>query len=226
MKIESSHPAAEFAPADFRRPTITASFSEYKPPFAVVPVVQRLLDSVPPRYLAGLEEIVLTNTANFSRSRRRSVTKSRKRKVRQADALGLYHQAWQGKRAWIEIFVENVLAPSEGTWRLRFRLVRELLIGNVLFHEIGHHIHYTSHPEFREKENVADNWNTKLRRNYYRRKRPVLGAVLRLVRPFVRWFSRKLCKRLYAKGAISQAQMEQYLADSGWEKTRGPDLQM
>jgi hypothetical protein len=36
----------------------------------------------------------------------------------------------------------------------------------VLFHEIGHHVHARVRPEFREKEDVADDWGKKLLRNY------------------------------------------------------------
>lgn len=31
-------------------------------------------------------------------------------------------------------------------------------LGFVLFHEIGHHIHETQRPEFREPENIADRY--------------------------------------------------------------------
>jgi hypothetical protein len=36
----------------------------------------------------------------------------------------------------------------------------------VLFHEIGHHVHATVRPEFREKEDIADDWGKKLTGNY------------------------------------------------------------
>src|ERR1035438_8091554 len=93
-----------------RRPAVITNFSCYTPPFDVVPIVERMLASVQPRYLIGLKEVVLTNSTGLSRKLRRSVTKSRKRKVRIAAARGLYHQAWKGKQAWIEIFVDNTLS--------------------------------------------------------------------------------------------------------------------
>ncbi|HEV2326045.1 MAG TPA: hypothetical protein VGS10_19055 [Terracidiphilus sp.] len=88
-------------------PTVTASFSGYDPPFDVVPIVRRMLDSVPDKYLVGLGEVVLTNASGLPRKLRRSVTKTRGRKARIVDARGLYHQEWQGRQARIEIFVDS-----------------------------------------------------------------------------------------------------------------------
>jgi len=148
-------------------PLITTCFSDYEPPFDVVAAVRGMLSSVPPKYLVGMSEVVLTNTAALNRSRRRDVTKSRKRKVRQAAARGLYHPAWNGKPARIEILVDNTLR-NWSAFFLWSSFVREQLLGDVLFHEIGHHIHYSVRPEYREKEDVADAWKVRLERNYHR----------------------------------------------------------
>ncbi len=48
------------------------------------------------------------------------------------------------------------IARVETGWWLRIPLIREGKIADVLFHEIGHHIHFTCRPEYREKEDVAD----------------------------------------------------------------------
>src|SRR5581483_7542224 len=115
---------------------ITASYSDYRPPFAVEPIIQRMLQSVPERYLSGLSEVVLTDTSGMNRKRRRSVTQSRKSKFRSLDALGLYHPAWSNQPAWIEILVDNSLRTWErGIW-LKFPIVRELAFVDVFFHEI------------------------------------------------------------------------------------------
>ncbi len=47
-------------------------------------------------------------------------------------------------------------------------LIRDLMIGDVLYHELGHHIHYWMRPEYKEKEDVADNWSKKLFVNHIR----------------------------------------------------------
>jgi len=140
----------------------------YQPPFDVGFSISRMIATVPLEYLNGLDEIVLTNTDCLSRSRRRSVTKSRKRKVRIATARGLYHAAWQGKAAWVEIFVDNSLSSWNRIWWLRLPVVRDIQLTTVLFHEIGHHIHATR-PAYREREDVADEWMDKLSGRYFRK---------------------------------------------------------
>lgn len=200
-----------------KRPTITASFSGYEPPFAVVPIVERMLNSVPQKYLCGLSEIVLTNASGLPRKLRRSVTKSRKKKVRVAEARGLYHQAWEGKQAWIEIFVDNTLRGWErGVW-LKIPFFREGQISEVLFHEIGHHIHYTTRPEYREREDVADVWKVKLERNYMRQRHPVLRAflrgIVRLFDPLLGPWYRKRMKSQLEKGWMSRAEFEFCMKD-------------
>ena len=200
MGTESTHNGAAANGSKSQSVRITANYSDYKPPFGVEPVIRRMLDSVPEKYLIGLSEVVLTNTSALSRSRRRSVTKSRKRKVRQASALGLYHPEWKGKQAWIEIFVDNTLRWwGNGLW-LHIPFIRESTLGDVLFHEIGHHIHYTARPEYREKEDVADVWKARLDRSYYRTRFPVLRILMRVVRLFLgsRW------KSLYSRMAQNQ----------------------
>jgi hypothetical protein len=63
--------------------------------------------------------------------------------------------------------------------------------GQVLFHEIGHHVHTTVKREFREKEDVADDWATKLlghylQSHYWCVSKPgwkLIGWVLKQLRP-------------------------------------------
>jgi hypothetical protein len=191
------------------RPTIAASFSDYEPPFDARPIVRRMLDSVPEKYLLGLNEVVLTNTKSLSRTRRRSVTKSRKRKAKIAEAMGLYHPEWQGKPAWIEIFIDNTLKGWErGLW-LKMPLIREFVIGDVLFHEIGHHIHFVIRPEFREKEDVADVWKVKLQRNYNRQRSHWLWRLFKFVHPLIAPLQRRLTMKMLKNGRISRAEYEE-----------------
>src|ERR1700756_1634619 len=135
-----------------RRPRITERYSGYSPAFELTPIVSRILDSVPPKYLMGLSEVVLTSSSGLPRKLRRSVTKSRKRKVWIREARGLYHPARPREEAWIEIFVDNTFRTWEKGWWLKVSYLREILLADVLFHEIGHHIHETAHSEYRDKE--------------------------------------------------------------------------
>jgi hypothetical protein len=118
MNIEDSGVAVESG-TKAARPTVQTSFSDYEPPFDAVPIVRRMLDSVPQKYLVGLREVLLTNASGLPRKlRRRSVAKSRGRKVRFDRAAGLYHPAFNGKLAWIEIFVDNAVRGWESGWWL------------------------------------------------------------------------------------------------------------
>jgi hypothetical protein len=213
MKQESTADAVE---PKASQPAVIASFSEYAPPFDHAPIVERMLDSIPPNYLIGLDRVVLTDSAGLPRARRRAVTKSRKRKVKIATALGLYHQEWEGERAWIEIFVDNTLRNWEKGWWLKLSFMREGLIGDVLFHEIGHHIHYTSRPEHREKEDVADVWKVRLWRDYSSKRHALLNSVLYPLKPLIRFLHHRGHEKGLKAGRISRAEFEE--ESKGWKQ--------
>jgi hypothetical protein len=198
-------------------PKVVAHFDGYQPPFDPVPIIERMLKSVPPKYLVGLSEVVLTNSSGLPRGMRRSVTKARGRKVRIVEARGLYRQAWQGKPAWIQIFVDNVLKGWEKGWWLKLPFMRNMLLSDVLFHEIGHHIHYTTRPEYREKEDVADVWKVRLNDIYLRKRHPILRTILDLSRPLTRplilRFHRSEAERMLLRGAISRAEFDEATKD-------------
>ena len=177
-----------------RRTKVVTDYSGYNPPFDVGPIIEKMLDFVPAKYLNGLNEVVLGSSTGLSRKGRRSKTYSRKRKVKIADALGLYHGEWQGKPAWIQIFVDNTLRRWEKGWWLRFSACRDQLLSDVLFHEIGHHIHATLRPEFREKEDIADEWQRTLSRSYFRRRHPIFLFFFRLLSPALRALAGKYLK--------------------------------
>jgi hypothetical protein len=113
MKPAAPDEEIETAEVSAPLPKVTNNFYDYTPPFNVAALVERMLASVPSKYLVGLSEVVLTNTAGLPRKVRRSMTKSRKRKVKVVEARGLYYQAWKGCPAWIKIFVDNTLRRLE-----------------------------------------------------------------------------------------------------------------
>jgi len=84
-------------------------------------------------------------------------------------------------------FVDRIV---EGTplLLLRIPIVRAVVFGRVLFHEVGHHIHKVMRPEHREPEHVADDWARRLGRIHIRRRHAVARALLLPVR----WTSRVL----------------------------------
>lgn len=192
-----------------KSPRLITHFSTYVPPFDVTTVVSRMLASVPPKYLTGLGAVVLTSTDSLSSQRLKSKTKSRKRTVKIAQCRGLYHQAWHGESAWVEIFVDQTLKNMPRGW-FRPPFSKEFLLGSVLFHEIGHHIHATTHPEFREREDVAERWQEKLTGAYFRLRYPWL---LWLVRG-LQWISPKLLSEPSSKQERSRSHVATNLPGS------------
>jgi len=194
------------------RPRVVERYSSYTPPFDVKPLVERMIESVPPKYLVGLKEVILTNTADLPRKFRKGVTKSRGKRFRMAEARGLYHPPRNNGPAWIEIFVDNALTG----WRkghLWWLFPRDLNLQDVLFHEIGHHIHFTVQPEHREREDVADVWKVRLSRNYLGKRHRTLRTVLRVLRvlfgPFYRIFYKRTMQRNLESGWISRAEYDE-----------------
>ncbi len=152
------------------QPRIVESYRDYKPPFDATRVVRTLLRTVPEKYLVALDCVVLLNEGGLSRRDRVGKVRSRKRKFDKSEAYGLYHHAWQGRPAWIEIRVDKTLRNFSPKVCLWIPFFREIHLGNVLYHELGHHIHDFIRPEYREKEDVADDWKGRLMTNFLRKK--------------------------------------------------------
>ncbi len=152
-----------------KRPDIESRYVGYSPPFPVEKVIAHMVEWTPAEYIRGLGKVVLTNRQAQPRAVRRAVTRSRGKKVKRIEALGLYHPAHGNEPAWIEMFVDNIFGHWEkGLW-LRSRVLRSSLLGDVFFHELGHHIHFTLRPEHKEREDVADVWMVRL----YGKSRPI-----------------------------------------------------
>jgi hypothetical protein len=64
-----------------------------------------------------------------------------------------------------------------------FRLFRDMMIGEVLVHELGHHVHSTRLPEFREREDAAEEWGRRLINEYMRRRYWYLARLAWIARP-------------------------------------------
>ncbi len=172
---------------------IKEAYRGYLPPAWAKPTVERILRRVPDSYLSGLRTIVLTAAGDLSHGRRRRKTRSRKKKVKISEACGLYHEKWRNEPAWIELFVDNIIGAYGAPIRTGF--VRDLVIGEVLAHELGHHIHATRAPEFKEGEDVADKWAARLLMPYLmRRYWYFFPLVVWVIRPW-RWIKRRFGRR-------------------------------
>ena len=147
-------------------PLIIVAFQNYTAPFNAERAVRRMLRDVPPKFLHGLHTVVLTNVSALSREERDRKTWGRRR-VALRDALGCYSQEWQGNPAHITILVDN-LEKRWGRGWFRVGFIRDMQLSEVLFHELGHHIHHVHRPEYEGRENVAEKWSKRLAREFMR----------------------------------------------------------
>ena len=159
---------------------VNDAYRDWIPPDWVRPTVCQILEGVDGRYLTGLEAVVLTNAGALNSQRKRGKTWSRRHKIYFVDCRALYHARHRGQGAWIEVFVDKVFERAQ-SWVFTIPLVRELYLAHTLFHELGHHIHSTQVPEFREKENVADMWQRRLLQELFRTRHPLISVVKRFV---------------------------------------------
>ena len=148
-------------------PRVVLAFQNYVPPFDAEKVVRRMLRIVPSNYLWGLHSIVLTNVAALSRKERDRRTRGRDKRTTLGEALGYYSPAWTGGPAKITLLLDNFEKRWGRSW-LRFSFIRDGLLSELLFHEVGHHIHHLHLPEHEGKENVAEKWSKRLRGKYLR----------------------------------------------------------
>jgi len=159
---------------------VNEGYRHYNGPPWVRPATIALLEAVDSRYLVRLGAVVLTNSGALTGTRKRGKTWSRARKVPLNRCLGLYHAPIGTEPACVEIFVDHVVAAAP-SWVWRIAFLREVLLSETLYHEIGHHIHKTQKPEYREREDVADDLAARLTRAMLRRRYPMLYPVLRLL---------------------------------------------
>ncbi|MFZ0733635.1 MAG: hypothetical protein WAM79_15030 [Candidatus Sulfotelmatobacter sp.] len=164
---------------------IKEAYRDYKPPIPAAKIVHDLLQFVPAKYLIGLDCVVLSNLSGQPRRKRLGKTTSRGRRVAQLRVAGLYHQRWKGQPPWIELYMDQILRRFP-RWALWIPLINRLAIGRTLYHEVGHHIHYTVRPEYREEEDVADDWGKRLSRRFLRRRYFYLVPIAKIISLFWR----------------------------------------
>lgn len=152
--------------------------------------VERLLAGAPPEHLAGLDKVVLRDLSSLtSHEKKKRAGKPGK------TLMGTYHRATPGRRAYIEIFANEIAAESSRL-ALAFPFWADAVVSRVLYHEVGHHIHRAIRPESRDPESAAEEWQRRLRRHYFRKRygylRPVLALVGRPLAGFLRWLAKAL----------------------------------
>src|SRR5690349_6241043 len=122
---------------DNKRVKIVEAYVNYTPVLNYPLMVERLLSTVPDKYLMGLDSVVLSNLSGAPRRERTGTIRRKKRRIKRADVAGLYHPTWRGQQPWIQLFVDQIVMPPRSfRW---IRPLRELAVGTVLYHELGHH---------------------------------------------------------------------------------------
>jgi hypothetical protein len=147
-------------------PQIVVAFQNYSPPFNAEKAIRRMLRIVPPKYLWGLHAVVLTNVGALSHKEREQRGLGRGRAPLR-ESLGYYNQAWKGQPARVTLLVDNLEKRWGRTW-LRVGIVRDIALSELLYHELGHHIHRLHVPEYEGKENVAEKWSDRLSKKFLR----------------------------------------------------------
>jgi hypothetical protein len=143
--------------------------------------VERLLRSVPPKYLAGLHCVRLRDSAGLtSRERKRSGVDFGK------SPRGVYYRASRTTSPQIHLFIDNMANWSKRT--LRLPVMRDFIIAKTLFHELGHHIQDRIEPMHKSHEAAAEEWARKLTRTFLRKEYWYWAPVMRLIL----WISRIL----------------------------------
>jgi hypothetical protein len=165
------------------RVRILEEYYNYRPPVRVYRSVEVLLRYVPEEHLNGLRTITITNSEYMGKALKGKFIQD-KRRFRASDCRGMY---WNNQ---IWLILDQI---CEVDTFMIIPAVRTILIGEVLYHEIGHHIHKIEQPGFRkDKEAFADEWRDKLMQTFVRQRYWYLLGVLKLFLPVFRRLHSKL----------------------------------
>ena len=175
---------------------VNEAYRQYTGPAWAREATTALLNAVDPRYLTRLSAVVLTNSDALTGTRKHGKTWSRARKGALNRCLGLYHAPTRTDGAWVEIFVDRVVS-SAPIWVWRIPFLREVILSKTLYHELGHHIHQTQVPAYREREDVANQWSKRLARGMLRRRYPILMVVLQTL-----WWPWLILQRLRRRTGV------------------------
>ena len=182
---ERSESSSSFVGSDrlFGNVKIVEKYYNYSPPVHVYGSLQLLLRYVPLEHLAGLHKITLTNSEHLRKQIKGKITREKER-FRPADCRGLY----QNGQIWLimdQIFEAGFMIIPP---------IKTVVIGSVLYHEIGHHIHRMEKPGFRkDREAIADEWKDKLMQTFLRQRYWYLLGIGKLLSPLLRRVQSRFC---------------------------------
>jgi hypothetical protein len=147
-------------------PLVREDFESYTPPRWVRRSVARLLASLSSQHVGGLSAIVLTESLRVSGGRTHRI---RGRKFPARQCLGFYHARWKGEPPVVLLVVDNILS-GRPAWFWWLPFTRDVMVGGVLYHEIGHHLNDTVGSLARGEEASADEWRRRLMAIHARRR--------------------------------------------------------
>ena len=167
---------------------VEEQYLDYTPPVRLHRSLRLLLRYVPEEYLKGLYRITLTNSENLRRIRGKIT--SEKQRFRPADCQGLYH------KGHIFLVTDQIFSQYPELFLL-VSPFKTFVIGEVLYHEIGHHIHRLEEPGYRtDKEVVADEWRDKFLHLFLRQRYWYLAWTVSVLRPLFRPIAARLRDRI------------------------------
>lgn len=124
--------------------------------------------------------MILTNGSAIGRGKTRRV---RGRKFQRRECRGFYNPGGRNARPFIELVVDNVI----GNRRLpNFKLIRDVIVADTLYHEIGHHLHSTVGSARRGGEASADDWAERLTELHMRRQYRWMNSIARIINPIAK----------------------------------------
>lgn len=192
----------------------------------ILSTISHLLDSVPPEYLPGLQEIVLCDSyVHPQENLYVNSSVSNGNLPAPPPYWGLYYRRNARLEPSIHIFVGTILrwfpAPM-----CRFRICREAIFGHVLFHEIGHHIHRDIHGGGGDPEKAADQWQRQLNKGFMLANHPWLWRILRLswVQNWAKRWRERYGKQDGNAGTCDDRALSQAMGSASGGKCSGIDL--
>lgn len=164
-----------------RKVKIIEQYQDYRPPVQVNGTVELLMRHVPAEHLAGLRHVVMTNSASLLSTSKGKYLAEDGRRFKAAECNGLY------SNGNIFLVIDRILR-NYPEWFLFVPLIKALAIGDILYHEVGHHIHQLEQPGYRDNEEpTADEWRDKLLREFFKKRywylAPPLRLYVRLIHP-------------------------------------------
>jgi len=146
-------------------------------------------------HVGGLKSVILTDSGSIGTGKTRRVAG---RKYDRNACRGFYHQQWRGQPAWIQLVADNIVADCPPSL-LRVQFVRDQEVAETLYHEVGHHLHFSVGSAARGDEEAAEYWRRRLSRIHFRRRYWYLRPVFLVLKPFVLLVQRTDGYRRYAR---------------------------